>query len=145
MRSALVYLAVGLITIASSAAQTGAQWGHVRTIHGFLGLKKNQWASTFSADVPTIYAYWKGEALAVGDTIRVTWIAEDVGDARGENVIRSAQTNVYKPAEVGSFSLSRPSGQNWPIGKYRVEFYLNGFIAEILKFTITPGVTIQVR
>ena len=145
MRSALVYLAVGLITIASSAAQTGAQSGHVKTIHGFLGLKKNQWASRFSADVPTIYAFWKGEALAVGDNIRVTWIAEDVGDARGENQIRSAQLNVYKPAEDGSFSLSRPGGQNWPVGKYRVEFYLNGFIAEVLKFTITPGVTIQVR
>ena len=147
MRTSLIHLAVGVTLIATSAQHSGAQSRGLKTIHGFLATEKGRKpTSTFAANVPTIYAFWKGESLSVGDTIGVVWIAEDVGEGEGakETKIRSAEAKVYKPDEDGAFSLSRPPEKNWPVGKYRVQFYLNGLMAEVLKFTIMPGVTIEV-
>ena len=145
MRTSLIHLALGVTLIATSAQHTAAQSRGLKTIHGFLATEKGKPTSTFTADVPAIYAFWKGESLSVGDTVGVVWIAEDVGEVEGakETKIRSAESKVYKPDEDGSFSLSRPPEKNWPVGKYRVQFYLNGLMAEVLKFTIMPGVTIE--
>ena len=147
MRPGLIYLALGVALIASSARRTGAQSDGVKSVHGFLAMDNTgKRATMFPADLPTVYAFWKGQALAIGDTVSVVWIAEDVGDPnRKESKIRNAEVKVYKSDEHGAFSLSRPPGQNWPVGKYRVEFYVNGGIADVLKFTVTPGATIEVQ
>lgn len=90
-----------------------------------------------------IYVFWKGQGFGVGDTIRAVWIAEDVGAGSKETEIRRADYKVFKQTEEGAFSLGRPAGRAWPIGKYRVEFYINGSIAEVVKFTVKQGVTIE--
>jgi hypothetical protein len=88
--------------------------------------------------------FWEGKGIDVGDTIGAIWIAEDIGDgSRKDTEIRRGDFRIYKQEQVGAFSLSRPGDKDWPIGKYRVELYINGAIAEIVNFTITPGVTIQ--
>jgi hypothetical protein len=38
-------------------------------------------ATTFSADVPKLYAFFKSTGTKKGDSLRSVWIAEDVGDA----------------------------------------------------------------
>ena len=106
--------------------------------------KEGKPATTFSTDVPTIYAVWKGQALEVGDKIHAVWIAEDIGDAAPkESKILAGDAKVYKADEEGAFTLSRPGGRIWPVGKYRVEVSINGNLSDLAKFTITPGVTIE--
>ncbi len=92
-----------------------------------------------------IWVFWKGEGLAIGDTVRAIWIAEDIGAASPKDTeIRRADLKVATPEdEQGAFSLSRPGNRTWPVGKYRVDLYLNGGIAEVVKFTINSGVTIE--
>jgi hypothetical protein len=141
-----VYLAVGIITIATSAQHNAAQISGVKSIYGFLASQEGgKPATTFTANAATIYAVWKGQSLTQGDTIRVVWIGENVGEGVKESQIRSAETKVNKPDEKGFFTLSRPGGKSWPLGKYRVEFYLNGVLLEVLKFTITPVATIDTQ
>ena len=139
---------MGMTLAASSAQDAGTPSSGQKTIHSFVGTEKEgRRTSVFSADVPTIYAFWKGESLSLGDTIKAVWIAEDVGEEEGakETAIRSAEAKIYKPEEDGSFSLSRPKDRNWPVGKYRVQFYLNGLMAEVVKFTISPAPTNEVH
>jgi hypothetical protein len=147
MRSGLVCVAIVSLLIWTTAHQTGAQVAGTRSVRAFLATGKgSQRATTFSADAPRIFVFWKGEGLGVGDTIRAIWIAEDVGSGSKETEIRRADFKVYKPEdEQGAFSLSRPAGRVWPVGKYRVELNVNGAIAEVVKFTIKPGVTIEVQ
>jgi hypothetical protein len=143
-RLGLVCLALGWLTIRVSADQTGAESLGKKSLHAFLAAEKGGKRTTvFSADVQEIYVVWKGEGFQVGDTIQVTWIAEDVGAGSKESEIRRANYKVYKEAEKGVFSLGRPTGRAWPVGKYRVELYINGSIAEVVKFTVKPGVTIE--
>jgi hypothetical protein len=145
MRSRLVSLAIILLFAWPSPHHATAQPSGKKSLHAFLALAKgSKRTTTFSADVPVIYAFWEGEGLGAGDTIAAVWIAEDIGDANPKGTeIRRAEFRVFKQEQVGAFSLSRPGGKAWPTGKYRVELYINGGIAEIVKFTITPGVMIQ--
>ena|SRR5690242_20671954 len=145
MRFGLVSLVfVSLLSWPGSDNAVGQSSGK-KTLHSFLAVKKGaKRTNTFSADAPTICAFWESENLALGDTIGVVWIAEDVGAASPKATeIRRANYRVFKQEQVGEFSLSRPGNKTWPVGRYRVELYINGAIADIMKFTINPGVTIE--
>ena len=147
MRSAFRWATIILLLAYVLAPQTRAQSSGKKSIHAFLAAEKGgKRTSSFSADAPVIYVVWKGEGLNVGDRIGVVWIAEDVrGDARKDTQIRRADTAIYKQNADGAFSLNRPGDKTWPVGKYRVELSVNGVIAEVAKFTINPGATIEVR
>jgi hypothetical protein len=146
MRSGLFWLAIFSVLAGTPTHQAGGQSSVTKSLHAFLAVREgSKRTTTFSADAPAIYVFWKGEGLAIGDTVRAIWIAEDVGAASPKDTeIRRADLKVYKQEdEHGAFSLSRPRNRAWPVGKYRVELYLNGGIAEVAKFTINPGVTIE--
>ena len=148
MRSDLVCVAIISLLSWTTAYQIGAQSSGKKVLHAFLATGKGGTrTTTFSADAPVIYVFWKGGGLAVGDVVSAIWFAEDVGNASPKDTeIRRADFKVYKPEdEEGAFSLSRPVGKMWPVGKYRVELFINGSIAEIAKFRISPGVTIETR
>jgi hypothetical protein len=99
----------------------------------------------FASDISKIRVYWKGVSLKAGDRIRAIWIASDVGiDAPKDSKITDADVTAYKPDDEGIFALGRPS-DGWPLGKYRVELFLNGRLAQSLDFTIEQGVTIEVK
>ncbi len=92
--------------------------------------------TSFTADVPKIYAFWIGDGVEKGDSIRCVWIAEDVGEAAPkETKIDEATLEATKDKATGSFSLSKPNN-GWPVGKYRVELYVEDELVETLKFTI---------
>jgi hypothetical protein len=145
MRSTLPYLAIVFLLVWVTGTEGVAQSSGRKAIHAFVAADQQRKPRTrFSSDVPRIYACWKGQSLAVGDKIHAVWIAEDVGAASPKDTkIRDAEVQVFKTDESGEVFLSRPTGQDWPLGKYRVELYLNGSISEVVKFTIEPGVQIE--
>ena len=147
-RSVLIYVALVSLLGWTAAPQTSAQSSGKKSLHAFVAAGKgSKRTTTFSADAPVIFVFWKGEGLAVGDVVGAIWFAEDVGKASAKNTeIRRGDLKVYKQEdEQGAFSLTRPVGKTWPVGSYRVELFINGSIAEIAKFTITQGVTIETR
>ena len=145
MKSQLVAFAIGFLLICSDSHPAAAQLLDQKSLHAFLAAARGRKrTTTFSADTPAICAFWEGKGLGTGDTIGVIWIAEDIGGTNPKDTpIRRADYRIFKQEQVGEFSLSRPSGKTWPIGKYRVELYINGGIADTVKFTITQGVTIE--
>src|SRR5438105_5268016 len=145
MRPALLFAAIIFVVACTSAVEAVAQSSSKKSIHAFLAAgEKRKPITTFSSDALRIYAFWKGESLAVGDKIQSVWIAEDIGDAAPkDSKILEGETKVFKSDEEGSVSLSRPRGGVWPVGKYRMEIYINDGLADLVKFTITPGVTIE--
>ena len=146
IRSLLICIALVPFLNWTAAPQTSAESSGKKSLHAFLAAGKgSKRTTTFSADTPVIFVFWKGEGLVVGDLVGAIWIAEDVGKASAKDTeIRQGDLKVYKPEdEHGAFFLTRPVGKAWPVGKYRIELFINGSIAEIAKFTITPGVTIE--
>lgn len=145
MRPAVILAAITFVLVCAGGADAIAQSSGKKVIHAFTALEKNRKpTTTFSSDALRIYVFWKGESLAVGDHVQSVWIAEDIGDAAlKDSKILEGETKVFKSDDEGSFSLSRPRGGVWPVGKYRVEIHINGDLADLVKFTIKPGVKIE--
>src|SRR5712671_124719 len=97
MRPALLATLLFLLGCAS-AVEAVAQSSGQKSLRVFLAADKDSKPTTrFSSDVPRIYAFWKGQALGVGDTIQSIWIAEDIGDAAPkETKILEGEAKVYR-------------------------------------------------
>ncbi len=90
----------------------------------------------FSSSVPNIYARWQGHGLREQAKVRVVWIAENVGDVAPPNYrIDEATTIAAAPDSRGMFTLSRPEN-GWAEGNYRVEFYLDTTLVEVVRLRI---------
>ncbi len=97
----------------------------------------------FSKESPEVYAAWKSSDVKQGQAIKAVWIAEDVGKVAPPNYhIAEKEMQIKDPVLgkvatwwSGNFSLSKPTN-GWPLGKYRLEIYLNGSLNKTLKFSI---------
>lgn len=90
----------------------------------------------FKPDVVNIYVRWHGHDLPEGATIRVAWVAEDVGDLVEPNfVIDETESVAPAPDASARFTLGRPP-DGWAEGKYRVEFYVDSLLVETVRVTI---------
>jgi hypothetical protein len=90
----------------------------------------------FKSDVANIYVRWQGHDLPEGATVRVAWVAEDVGDLVEPNfIIDETESVAPTPDASARFTLGRPP-DGWAEGKYRVEFYVNEMPVETVKVTI---------
>lgn len=93
--------------------------------------------TTFKSDVANIYVRWHGHALPDGARVKVSWVAEDVGDLVEPNfVIDETETVAPSPNASARFTLGRPP-DGWAEGKYRVEFYVNDMPVETVRVTIS--------
>jgi hypothetical protein len=147
MRTAF-FLGVVLIVLARAGSfEAAGQTVDRKLVHAFLAKDKDgKPATTFSDDVSSIYLVWKGEELEAGDRVNVVWIAEDVGNASPkESKIGEHSVIVYKSDESGSFFVSRPLSRVWPVGRYRTEIYVGKKLVSALRFTIRPGVSIELH
>lgn len=92
--------------------------------------------TTFDASTPAIYARWQGYDLRPQANIRVLWIAENVDGVEANYQIDNAFAVAETPNSYGTFKLGRPD-EGWMPGEYRVEFYIDGRLAETVELTIT--------
>jgi len=65
------------------------------------------------------------------------WIAENVGEAAPPNY-KVGEANVVAGSSdpSGTFTLSRPD-KGWPLGDYKVEFYLDKTLIEAIGLKIS--------
>ena len=96
-------------------------------------------ATSFAADVPKLYAFFRTKGTEKGEKLRGVWIAEDVGEAAPANTkIDESTLTADQDDFYGAFSLSKPN-KGWPLGKYRVEIYDGDDLATTVEFTIKGG------
>jgi hypothetical protein len=94
-------------------------------------------STEFSTETAKIHARWQGHGLRDKASIRVAWIAEDVGDVAPANYTIDEATAVATiPEARGVFTLSRPE-DGWAPGRYRVEFYVDDQLMETVKLKIS--------
>ena len=90
----------------------------------------------FGAGDAAIFATYSGDKLAKGDKIRVVWIIEDGGKTVTPNAkVSEYHSDVEHPGDKGFSQLTRPPA-GWPLGKWRVDVYVNDAKAGSAKFTI---------
>jgi hypothetical protein len=102
-------------------------------------------ATVFTPDTPIIYCTWRAEDVTPGASIRSVWIAEDTYGAAPANykideASVAATTSARSFDGTGSFKISRPT-KGWPMGRYRLEMYIDHDLALVIPFTIAKGGT----
>ena len=76
-------------------------------------------------------------ANAPSDTkVKTVWTAIDVGDAAPANTKIDEAELTMNDSGNAHFTLSSPSTGVWPVGKYKVEIYLNDKLDRTLEYTI---------
>jgi hypothetical protein len=98
--------------------------------------RTGKFKTKFTADIPAIYARWRGQGLPDQAKIRAVFIAENADDVSADYEIDESSTVSPKPNANGIFTLSKPEG-GWAPGNYRVEFYLDDALTEAVKFNIS--------
>ena len=79
---------------------------------------------------------FKTKGIKDGDKVRGVLIAEDVGDVAPANTKVLEKTLALNgDTDDGDFNFSKPTN-GWPVGKYRVEVYVNDELATTAKFAI---------
>ena len=92
--------------------------------------------TSFTADTPKLFAMFKTTGIKNGDRLRGVLIAEDVGDvAQANTKVLEKTLTLEEDTDDGDFAFSKPT-KGWPVGKYRVEIYVNDDLAKTVKFTI---------
>jgi hypothetical protein len=131
----IITLLISLSVIGVPMAQAGTA-----KIEAAIAVDKDTKPTTsFAADVPKLYAFFRSTGTKSGDSLRGVWIAEDVGSAAPRNTkIDEAGLTADEDNFYGAFSLTKPT-KGWPVGKYRVEIYLGDELATTTKFTINAG------
>ena len=92
--------------------------------------------STFPTDQPVINLVVT-VANAPSDTkVKSVWTAVDVGDAAPANTKIDEAEVTLDASGKAHFTLSLPSSGVWPVGKYKVEVYLNDKLDRTLEYTV---------
>jgi hypothetical protein len=93
-------------------------------------------ATVFASVTPKLFAYFRTTGTQDGDELRGVWIAVDTGGAAPpEFKIDDSTLTADKDDFFGAFSLTKPNN-GWPVGKYRVDMFLNGKLATSAQFSV---------
>ncbi len=100
--------------------------------------------TSFTADTPKLFAIFKTAGIKNGDKVRGVLVEEDVGDVVPANTkfFESTMT-LQKDINDGYYYFNKPT-KGWPVGKYRVEIYVNDQLANTVKFTIEASAATSV-
>jgi hypothetical protein len=92
--------------------------------------------TTFTPDTPKLFAMFRTRGIKDGDKVRGVLIAEDVGDVAPANTkVLEKTLALDEDTDDGDFNFSKPT-EGWPVGKYRVELYVDDELATTTEFTI---------
>jgi len=92
--------------------------------------------STFPADQPVIHLVVT-VANAPSDTkVKTVWTAVDVGDAAPANTKIDEAEVTLDASGTAHFTLSLPNSGAWPVGKYKVDVYLNDKLDRTLEYAV---------
>jgi len=92
--------------------------------------------TTFPVDQPVIHLVAKVANAPEGTKVKSVWTAVDVGDIAPANT-KVAETEVVLNSDGSAhFTLSLPSSGAWPVGKYKVDVYLNDKLDRTLEYTV---------
>jgi len=98
--------------------------------------------NVFTKNTPVIYITYEVSNIKPGQHIKGVWIAEETNNVAPANY-QIDEKAVVAPTNgkagdvlVGKFSLSKPPA-GWPVGKYRVDIYLEQQLIKSVSFTVT--------
>jgi hypothetical protein len=92
--------------------------------------------TTFPTDQAVIHLVVTVANAPADTKVKTVWTAVDVGDAAPANTKIDEAELTMNDSGNAHFTLSQPSSGVWPVGKYKVEIYLNDKLDRTLEYTV---------
>ena len=132
----LATLMVGLSALACQVFGTGTSSGtsleNLRLAHDEFGLQET---STFSSS-DVIYVTARLNNAPQGTLVKAVWTAIDVTDTEAGYEFQEQSFDVQDESFSGTIFFKLSNGDLWPLGRYRVELYLNETSIQSLEFSV---------
>lgn len=88
--------------------------------------------TSFKPSDHTFHAHVELNRIETGLKVKLAWVAVDTSE--GKNVAIADKEFTALAANVVDGQLSLPN--DWPVGKYRLDVYLNDTLAQSVDFTV---------
>ena len=92
--------------------------------------------TTFPVDQPVIHLVANVANAPEGTKVKSVWTAVDVGEVAPANTQIAETEIVLNSGGAAHFTLSIPDTGVWPVGKYKVDVYLNDKLDRTLEYTV---------
>jgi len=130
-RNLMIFVGVIILIFASVACEFSASTANIGDAWLSDSEDGNNRVTTFSQDA-VFYAFADLKNAPEDTTLKAVWIAVDAEGVDPNFVIN--ETEFTSGSNVVTFNLS--NNNLWPVGKYRVEIYLNGKLDKTLDFEV---------
>jgi hypothetical protein len=87
---------------------------------------------TFAPPDRTIHATVKLDRVSNGDRVKVIWFVLDAGGLRNYRLTDKTQTT----QRMNQIHFATTAPRQWPRGRYRADFYINGQRQNVLTFAV---------
>ena len=141
LASLALLLVVSVALVACSASFTTANISKAvlaKDVSGD-GFEPVDVTSTFPIDQPIIHLVVSLKNVPPDTTVKAVWTAVDVGDAAPANTIVDQSELTMDGSGNLDFTLSRPSSGVWPVGRYKVDIYLDGKLDRTLEYEVAQS------
>lgn len=92
--------------------------------------------SAMPSTTARVYVIYKTKGVKAGDKFRAVLVSDHANQIASENgKIIEANVILDGDTEAGALSFSKPTN-DWPVGDYHVEIYINGSLAATARFNI---------
>jgi hypothetical protein len=92
--------------------------------------------TVFGTDQAVIHLVVALKNVPSDTKLKAAWTAVDVGDAAPAGTVIDQTEYTANGSGNVDFTLSQPSSGVWPVGKYKVDIYLDGKLDQTLEFAI---------
>jgi hypothetical protein len=135
----VVLLAVAALVLASLACNAVSGGGvsvttaNITKAHMASDEKDTQQTTVYTTSAPTFYCYFDLNNAPDSTVVKGTWTLVSAEGYESNSEIDSAEItggdNTYY------FSLDR-SGDSWPVGKYKIDLYIDGKMVQTVEFEV---------
>ncbi len=130
-RNLMIFVGVIILIFASVACEFSASTANIGDAWLSDSEDGSNRVTTFSQDA-VFYAFADLKNAPEDTTLKAVWIAVDAEGVDPNFVIN--ETEFTSGSNIITFNLS--NNNLWPVGKYRVEIYLNGKLDKTLDFEV---------
>lgn len=136
----LTLVLVGIISTACGGSSGPVSITSAETSKGYTDNKAVDATSTFSPSDAPLHCVVQLANVADGTKVKAVWTAVDVKDASGQQVtdekLIEKETVLSGSGDTGHADFTLTHEKDLPVGKYKVEVYLNDKLDKTVPFEI---------
>jgi len=124
---------ISALVLASLACNLGATTANITNAHMSSDKDDTQQTTVYAVDAPAFYCYFDLNNAADSTVVKGTWTLVFAEGYESNSEIDSAE--ITGGSNTYYFSLDR-SGDSWPVGKYKIDLYIDGKMVQTVEFEV---------